>query len=253
MPWYQLTTPYACGGIEVRNGKVVNTAPIFYKLLGQNIHKFPSTYKLEKLMTSNEEKIKQLKILKQECLNCSVCDICKSKALEQYDPHVFGCGNINPKLFFVGQNPGRDEIAQRKPFVGRAGHLLDKYIKYLGLTRKEVYITNIVKGYTPNNRQPELVEIQECGKRFLEKEIEIINPKIIVGLGNPVLIYFTGLGGITSMAGNLMEAEAGEKKRKMFFLYHPAYVLRNYTTSTKANVKEHLDCLKTLIKKYFPY
>lgn len=137
---------------------------------------------------------------------------------------VFGVGNPNAKLMFVGEGPGRDEDLKGEPFVGRAGQLLTDIItKGMGLAREDVYIANVVKCRPPQNRNPEADEVASC-EPFLKKQIELIRPDIIVGLGKfAVQTLLQSKVPITRLRGN-WHTYMGIKLMPTF---HPAYLLRN--------------------------
>ncbi|HPQ39641.1 MAG TPA: uracil-DNA glycosylase, partial [bacterium] len=137
---------------------------------------------------------------------------------------VFGEGNPQPEIVLVGEGPGFDEDRSGRPFVGRAGHLLDRIIAAMGLRREEIYICNVVKCRPPENRDPEMDEIDTC-TRFLNAQIEILNPRIIVALGRISGRYLTGQGSgsIRSMRGVFHQFRGKEVR----VTYHPAALLRN--------------------------
>jgi uracil-DNA glycosylase len=137
---------------------------------------------------------------------------------------VFGVGNPNAKLMFVGEGPGRDEDLQGEPFVGRAGQLLTDIItKGMGLRREDVYIANVVKCRPPQNRNPEPDEVASC-EPFLRKQIELIRPEIIIALGKFAVQALTqSKVPITRLRGN-WHVYMGIKLMPTF---HPAYLLRN--------------------------
>ncbi len=134
---------------------------------------------------------------------------------------VFGEGDINCALMFIGEAPGFNEDLQKRPFVGRAGQLLDKLIVEIGWKRPDVYITNIVKRRPPDNRDP-LPEEIEAYKPYLARQIEIINPKVIATLGRFSMNYFLPFAKISRDHGKVFQAEG----RIIFPLYHPAAALR---------------------------
>ncbi len=137
---------------------------------------------------------------------------------------VSGVGNVNSPLLFLGEGPGRDEDVQGVPFVGRAGQLLDKIISAMGLERKNVYITNVVKCRLPNNRPPTDEEIEIEKKLILDQELEILQPKIICTLGASSTKAMLG-------SDSKISKERGKFTPVKNFLvlptYHPAYLLRN--------------------------
>jgi DNA polymerase len=134
---------------------------------------------------------------------------------------VFGEGNIDCAVLFIGEAPGFNEDMQKRPFVGRAGKVLDEMITGIGWKRSDVYITNIVKRRPPENRDP-LPEEIEAYKPFLAKQIEILNPKIIATLGRFSMNYFLPFAKISNDHGKVFEKDG----RIIFPLYHPAAALR---------------------------
>lgn len=135
---------------------------------------------------------------------------------------VFGEGSANAKVLFIGEAPGREEDKLVRPFVGRSGKLLDKLIEGLGWNRKDIYITNVVKRRPPENRDPSPKEILAY-KPYLLKQIEIINPKLIVTLGRFSMNYFLPEAKITRDQGKLFVAGG----RNIYPLFHPAAALRS--------------------------
>ncbi len=152
------------------------------------------------LPESNADSRPPLESLSQMVDSCKRCDLHKTRT----NP-VFGEGNPRARLMFVGEGPGRDEDLQGRPFVGKAGMLLTRIIRAMGLSRDEVYIANVVKCRPPGNRNPELDEIVEC-LPYLERQIEIIKPEIICALGSVAAQTLTGKrAGITSLRGKFHE------------------------------------------------
>ena len=136
---------------------------------------------------------------------------------------VFGDGDPNARLMFVGEGPGADEDAQGLPFVGRAGQLLNNMITAMGLRRDQVYIANIVKCRPPQNRVPEPEEAYTCAP-FLFRQIDVIRPEVIVALGSTAATYL--LGGkspLSALRGRVHQARGA----KLIVTYHPAYLLRD--------------------------
>jgi DNA polymerase len=157
-----------------------------------------------------------------------VCVKCKlSKTRTQV---VYGVGNPNADLMFIGEAPGRDEDEKGEPFVGRAGQLLTDIIKAMKLTRDDVYIANVVKCRPPENRNPEPEELDAC-RPYIRRQVEIIQPKVIVTLGKFALQSLTEKSyGITATRGQWLEYNGV----KVMPTYHPAYLLR--TPSAKKDV-----------------
>jgi uracil-DNA glycosylase family 4 len=136
---------------------------------------------------------------------------------------VFGVGNPSADLLFVGEGPGREEDLAGEPFVGRSGKLLDKLMwEEVGLTRAECYIANVVKCRPPNNRDPAPNEIEAC-RPYLEEQITLIDPAVIVTLGNfSTKLLLESAQGIRSLRGRVFPRGAAQ----LVPTYHPAYVLR---------------------------
>lgn len=156
---------------------------------------------------------------------------------------VFGEGNPNAKLVFVGEAPGADEDRQGRPFVGRAGQLLTKIINAMGLTREEVYICNILKCRPPKNRNPRPEEIQAC-ESFLIEQIRAIDPEVICALGAfAVRTLLNTDAPISSLRGKF------HSYRGINFMptYHPAYLLRN--PRAKKQVWEDVQMIMKVLKK----
>lgn len=171
----------------------------------------------KKRQTSGD-KAKALEDIRKEIGDCKRCKLCKGRTRL-----VFGVGNPDADLMFIGEGPGRDEDIQGIPFVGRAGQLLTKIIEAMKLRREDVYICNIVKCRPPNNRNPEPDEVATCIP-FLIKQVEIIKPKVIVCLGS---VAFQNLLGteekITRSRGKFTEWHGIPAMPT----YHPAFLLRN--------------------------
>jgi len=152
---------------------------------------------------------------------CSKCNRCRLH--ENRTKIVFGEGNPQTDLIFVGEGPGSNEDRLGRPFVGKAGHLLDKMLKAIDLTRDEIYITNIVKCRPPGNRNPEESEIEKC-LPYLRWQVKIIKPKIIVSLGSiSAKVLINEDIKITKDRGRIFT----KGKIKFIPSLHPAYLLRN--------------------------
>ena len=151
-------------------------------------------------------------------------EMARDRSLPLTSNLVFGEGNSDCEVLFIGEAPGQNEDRERRPFVGRAGQLLRKNIRDLGWQERDVYITNIVKRRPPENRDPSEEEIAKY-KPYLARQIEIINPKIIVPLGRFSMNYFLPLAKITRDQGKLFKVE------NYFILpmLHPAAALRGTT------------------------
>lgn len=154
---------------------------------------------------------------------------------------VFGQGHPQARLMFVGEAPGADEDEQGLAFVGKAGQLLTKIIEAIGLTREDVFIANVIKCRPPNNRNPEPDEIDQC-QPFLERQIEAIQPRVIVGLGK-----FGGQWLLKTMEPiSRIRGRVGEYKGiKVVPTFHPAYLLR--TPGAKRDVWEDMKLVRSLL------
>jgi DNA polymerase len=136
---------------------------------------------------------------------------------------VFGDGDPNARLMFVGEGPGADEDASGIPFVGKAGQLLNNMINAMGLKREEVYIANIVKCRPPGNRTPEFEEATTCSQ-FLLKQIDVVRPQVIVALGATAATYLLG---VRQSLGSLRGTWRTARGAKVAVTYHPAFLLRD--------------------------
>ena len=153
-----------------------------------------------------------------ECNKCSKCKLCRNR-----HNVVIGVGNKNASIMFIGEGPGADEDLQGVPFVGKAGKLMDKAFQGIGIKRDEIYIANIVKCRPPNNRDPEKDEVKAC-KEYLESQIKLVNPKIIVLLGRIALKNILGEEySITESRGKWVEKDG----IKYMPTFHPAALLRD--------------------------
>jgi uracil-DNA glycosylase len=155
---------------------------------------------------------------------------------------VFGVGNPDAQLMFVGEAPGADEDVQGVPFVGRAGQLLTKIIEAIGLSRDDVYIANVIKCRPPQNRNPEQDEVDTC-EPFLFRQIDIIKPKVIVALGKfGAQTLLRTLDPISRLRGRVYDYRGA----KLVPTFHPAYLLRN--PASKREVWEDMKLVKKLLE-----
>lgn len=169
---------------------------------------------------SNKSTIQQetLQQIQADLGNCTRCKLHHSRT-----NIVFGEGNPNAEIMFIGEGPGETEDLQGRPFVGRAGQLLDKIIEAMGYKRADVYIANVVKSRPPNNRPPEQDEIAACSP-FLFRQITAIQPKILVALGGTALKCLWGEEAkITKLRGQFIEFRG----IPLMPTFHPSYLLRN--------------------------
>ncbi len=168
-----------------------------------------------------------LPVIQEEVKGCTKCRLHSTRTNT-----VFARGNIEAKLCFVGEAPGADEDAQGLPFVGRAGQLLDRMIRAMGLDpEKDVYICNIIKCRPPGNRRPEPDEVEQCIP-YLHEQLAHCNPRVIVALGNTAVASLLGTKlGITKVRGS-WKLYAG--KIPVMPTYHPSYLLRPSPTQAEA-------------------
>jgi uracil-DNA glycosylase family 4 len=174
--------------------------------------------------------------------------MCDSHACPLHDVRtklVFGAGNANADLMFVGEAPGAQEDQQGLPFVGRAGQLLNQLLLEIGIERSDVFITNVICCRPPGNRDPLPDEIEAC-KPYLYRKIELIEPKVICTLGNFATKLLTGNPtGITKVHGRPQEREVAGLVVQLFPLFHPAAALR--TDAVKQLLREDLAKLPSLL------
>lgn len=186
--------------------------------------------------------------LRRRALSCVKCPHLASSRKQV----VFGVGDINAQLMFIGEAPGADEDQQGEPFVGKAGQLLTKIIQTMGLSRDSVYIANILKcrpdtpGQSAGNRKPRPEEMQTCIP-FLHEQIDLIRPRVIVALGGTAVEGLLGkTAGIMRLRGHWQTF----RDTPLMPTYHPAYLLRNQALSEKRRVWE--DMLQVMEKLGLP-
>jgi uracil-DNA glycosylase len=169
------------------------------------------------------------------------CSRCKLHTLGRRQI-VFGVGNPDADLMFVGEAPGADEDVKGEPFVGRAGQLLTKIIEAIGLKREDVYIANVIKCRPPQNRNPEPDEVDTC-EPFLFRQIDAIKPKVVVALGSfAARALLRTQDPISRLRGRVYEYRGA----KLIPTFHPAYLLRN--PSSKKEVWEDMKLVRSLLK-----
>jgi uracil-DNA glycosylase family 4 len=187
--------------------------------------------------TSVAETTRELEKVADEVRQCRKCPLGSLRTNV-----VPGEGNPRARIFFVGEGPGADEDAQGRPFVGRAGQLLDRIIKACGLKRSDVFIGNILKCRPPENRDPRPDEIISC-LPYLQRQIELINPEIIVALGaHAARTLLNTNKSIGQLRGQFYEyyPGLGKKPIKLMATYHTAYLLRNYSEDNRRRVWEDM-------------
>jgi DNA polymerase len=181
------------------------------------------------LLTSNQEQTNGqamaeaietiMQRLDNEIRQCEKCPLCETRTQA-----VPGHGNVRAKIMFLGEAPGRQEDEQGIPFIGRAGKLLTGMLEANGLNREEIYITNAVKCRPPENRNPTNEEMTTCRANWLDRQIELIDPELIVLLGKvPLFQMLNEKGALKNFHGEIREQDG----RRFFMTYHPAAALRS--------------------------
>lgn len=166
--------------------------------------------------TQNGETLDDIRVALGDCTRCKLHKLGRKQI-------VFGVGNPNADLMFIGEAPGRDEDIQGFPFVGRAGQLLTKIIEAIGLTREQVYIANVIKCRPPENRNPEPDEVKTC-EPFLFRQIDTVRPKVIVALGTfAVKTLLKTDDPISRLRGRVYNYRGA----KLVPTFHPAFLLRS--------------------------
>jgi DNA polymerase len=169
-----------------------------------------------------------------ECVRCKLCSLGRKQI-------VFGVGNPNADLMFVGEAPGRDEDIQGIPFVGRAGQKLTQIIEAIGLKREDVYIANVIKCRPPENRNPDPDEVDQC-EPFLFRQVDTIKPKVIVALGTfAAKSLLKSTDSISRLRGRVFEYRGA----KLVPTFHPAFLLRN--PSCRREVWEDMKKVRALL------
>jgi uracil-DNA glycosylase family 4 len=181
----------------------------------------------------------KLSAVRAEIGDCRRCALCEKRT-----QIVFGEGNPDARVAFVGEGPGEEEDKSGRPFVGRAGELLTKMIEAVGWRREDVYICNIVKCRPPGNRDPQPIEVVTC-EPFLVKQLHAIAPAAIVTLGKPAISALMGRPlAITKIRGRWLEWQG----IPVMPTYHPAYLLRNYTRETRQAVWDDLRAVRERVE-----
>ncbi len=221
----------------------LNQNPDF--LYTSNDEKYILKIKKQENSEENQSKQKLLDEINEKVKVCNKCMLAKKRINT-----VFGEGNINAEIMFIGEGPGEQEDKSGKPFVGHAGQLLTDIIeKGMKLKREDVYISNIVKCRPPGNRNPEVNEVASC-INYIYEQIKIINPKIIVLLGNIALTsLLPKYTGITKYRGNeYILILDKEHKYKVIPTYHPSYLLRGTESEIKIKKKETWEDIKKVLQ-----
>ena len=193
-------------------------------------------------MTGAEARREELVELYREVSDCARCPLAETRTKV-----VFGAGNADADLMFVGEAPGAEEDRQGLPFVGRAGQLLSELLSEIGMTREDVFIANVLKSRPPGNRDPMPNEIEAC-QPYLWKQIALIQPRVIASLGNFATKLLSGSQtGITRVRGTPQIHELGGRTVFLFPLLHPAAALR--AAAMKDTLREDFSKLPALLEE----
>lgn len=191
--------------------------------------------------------MKNLNDLEKKYENCKLC----KELVENRNNVVFGTGNSKTtKICIIGEAPGKQEDLNKTPFVGRSGKILDSFLNNIGLSRsKDVYITNTILCRPPKNRNPTKSELTNCRERF-EKQMELLNPKVIITLGNFATKYVLDTKkGINEIRGQIFKTNFKQTKIKVIPMLHPAVVLYNGNSEEiKNKFYEDFNVLKKTLK-----
>lgn len=198
----------------------------------------------------NDNRTELLKQIRDEVVNFKESPLYQERIKNNAFP-VIGEGSHYAKIMFIGEAPGRNEAKTGRPFCGAAGKILDELLASASIKREDVYITNIVKDRPPFNRDPLPEEIEAYGS-FLDRQIEIIQPKIIATLGRFAMSYImqkfnleNQLDSISRMHGKVYDAKASYGKIKIVPLYHPAVAV--YNSNAKTGLIEDIKILKNIV------
>jgi uracil-DNA glycosylase len=196
-------------------------------------------------MASAEERREQLVALYKEVQACTRCPLHETRTKA-----VFGAGDADADLMFVGEAPGADEDRQGLPFVGRAGQLLNQLLEEIGMSREQVFIANVLKSRPPGNRDPQPLEIEAC-RPYLFEQIRLIEPRVVCTLGNFATKLLSGNpAGITRVRGTPQVHELGGRTVFLLPLFHPAAALR--TLAVKETLRGDFATLPGLLATALP-
>jgi uracil-DNA glycosylase len=197
-------------------------------------------------MSSASERREELKAVWEQARACQRCPQLASTR----NTVVFGSGNADADLMFVGEAPGANEDQQGLPFVGQAGRLLDQLLGEIGLTRADVFVANVLKCRPPGNRDPLPQEIDAC-QDYLFRQLELIEPKVVCTLGNFSTKLLRGdMTGITRLHGRAELRQIGPRVVRLYPLFHPAAAL--YTPAMLATLREDFGRIPELLAKPAP-
>jgi uracil-DNA glycosylase len=191
------------------------------------------------------ERREQLVQLYKEVRSCNRCPLYETRTKV-----VFGAGNADADLMFVGEAPGAEEDRQGLPFVGRAGQLLNQMLEEIGLVRDDIFIANVLKSRPPGNRDPQPLEIEAC-KPWLFEQVRLIEPRVVCTLGNFSTKLLSGSPtGITRVRGTPQVHDLGGRTVYLLPLFHPAAALR--TPSVKETLRADFATIPELLRRPLP-
>lgn len=195
-------------------------------------------------------KLKILKELQNEVYDCKKCDLGSEGLLDGHDPHVAGQGNPDADLFFVAEAPGLNETINNQPLTstGTSGKVYESILDFIGLTRNDVFTCNVVSCRPPNNRDPEPFEVKKCSN-YLQRQIELIQPKLIVTFGRFAAQHFINNFKITKDHGKIFRSE--KYNVNIFPVYHPAYYKAYASTQRRQEFKDDIKQLKIIVNRSF--
>jgi DNA polymerase len=220
------STIAAAGVVEKLEAAPVSNRPPFLEPPIAKLVSFDDLVPLPESRVAPAHKADALVAIKEEIGDCTRCPL----AYAGRRTIVFGEGDPNARLMFVGEGPGADEDASGRPFVGKAGQLLNNMIQAMGLKREQVYIANIVKCRPPSNRVPEPVEANTCDQ-FLLQQIDVVQPQVIVALGATAAMYLLGVKqSLMALRGRWHNCRGA----KLAVTYHPAFLLRDPRMKSEA-------------------
>jgi DNA polymerase len=192
----------------------------------------------------NQSAEERREVLKEVLAQVQQCVRCQELAATRKNV-VFGAGNADADLMFIGEAPGASEDEQGLPFVGRAGKLLETLLKEIGMERKDVFIANTLKCRPPENRDPLPVEIENC-REYLYRQVELIQPRVICSLGNfSTKLLRDDPTGITRLHGKPEELTLGRRSVRLYPIFHPAAAL--YTPRMLETLREDFSRLPELL------
>jgi uracil-DNA glycosylase family 4 len=212
--------------VEEHEAAPVPSRPAFLEPPIATLVSFDNLAPLPESRVAPAHKAEALAAIKEDIGDCTRCPL----AYAGRRTIVFGDGDANARLMFVGEGPGADEDTSGVPFVGKAGQLLNNMIQAMGLTREQVYIANIVKCRPPANRVPEPVEANTCDQ-FLLQQIDVVQPQVVVALGATAAMYLLGVKqSLSALRGRWHRCRGA----KLVVTYHPAFLLRDPRMKSEA-------------------